>query len=298
MLVGKDLPALVRFDREYPYGDKADAFKLMAAEVAKAGAPLLVGSVGVSTWGDRMNNDIVVAEGFIAAEKELGYDDMDSLFPKFRFYPAKGGKTVDFTGEVTADGLMQFLKDTAKIYFALPGCVKALDEIAMKFKGAASLENAKKAVAELGELEKEKAAYYLKAMEKEIAKPGHIVKEKARLEGANSAIDSVWLAHSTLDMEALDVVPIFLQQRHQEVYGHQRILPHFVRGHVHISDGNTHAKHLLQLKFYLAPNLSDLVLKVVTVLDQSRELASLVQAWSQKPWDLWDQHLGGDESIK
>merc|ERR1711939_347639 len=93
----------------------------------------------------------------IPADKELGYDDMDSLFPKFRFYPAKGGKTVDFTGEVTSDGLMQFLKDTAKIYFALPGCVKALDEIAMKFKGAASLEDAKKAVAELGELDKEKA---------------------------------------------------------------------------------------------------------------------------------------------
>jgi len=183
MLVGKELAAFVRFDREYPYGDKADAFKFMAAEVAKAGAPLLVGSVGVSTWGDRMNNDVVVSEGLIPADKELGYDDMDSLFPKFRFYPAKGGKTVDFTGEVTSDGLMQFLKDTAKIYFALPGCVKALDEIAMKFKGAASLENAKKAVAELGELEKEKAAYYIKAMEKEIAKPGHIVKEKARLEG-------------------------------------------------------------------------------------------------------------------
>ena len=27
----------MRFDREYPYGDKADAFKFMAAEVAKAG---------------------------------------------------------------------------------------------------------------------------------------------------------------------------------------------------------------------------------------------------------------------
>jgi len=161
------------------------AFKNMAAEVAKAGAPLLVGSVGVSTWGDRMNNDIVVAEGFIPGDKELGYDDMDSLFPKFRFFPAKGGKTVDFTGEVTQDGLMQFLKDTAKIYFALPGCVKALDEIAMTFKDAKedSLAKAKKAVEEMGELEKEKSAYYLKAMEKEIAKPGHIVKEKARLEG-------------------------------------------------------------------------------------------------------------------
>merc|ERR1712146_358007 len=79
----------------------------------------------------------------------------------------------------------QFLKDTAKIYFALPGCVKVLDEIAMTFHKAKedSLAKAKKAVEELGELEKEKASYYLKAMEKEIAKPGHIVKEKARLEG-------------------------------------------------------------------------------------------------------------------
>ena len=41
LLVGQKLPVFLRFDGEYPYGAKADAFKAVAALVARSGKPLL-----------------------------------------------------------------------------------------------------------------------------------------------------------------------------------------------------------------------------------------------------------------
>jgi hypothetical protein len=184
MLVGKQTPAFVRFDREYPYGDKAEAFNSVAAEIAKSRAGCLMVSIGVSTWGDRMNNDIVVDQGLVEADHELSYDDMDKLFPKFRFFPGSGGKPIDYADEVTAEGFMKFLRNTAGIEFVMPGCLKAMDVIAASYKKdpAAALEKAKAAAADLNEFDSEKAAYYIKVLEKEVAKPGHVEKEKARLE--------------------------------------------------------------------------------------------------------------------
>jgi hypothetical protein len=186
MLVGKDMPAFVRFDREYPYGDKAEAFNGVAAEIARTGVGCLMVSVGVSTWGDRMNNDLLVQQGYIDAEKELSYDDMDKMFPKFRFFPPNGGKPIDYDSDkVVIEEIMKFLRTAAGIEFALPGCVKVLDEIAKTALKApkAALEKIQTTLADLNEFEKEKAAYYIKALEKETTTSGHIEKEKARLEG-------------------------------------------------------------------------------------------------------------------
>jgi len=185
MGVGKEMPAFVRFDREYPYGEKAEAFNAVAAEVARTGVGVLMVSVGVFTWGDRMNNDLVVQQGYIDEEKELSYDDMDKMFPKFRFFPPKGGKPVDYESAVAVEAFMKFLRNEAGIEFSLPGCVKVLDDIAKAALKAPAdaLEKSKAAIADMSELDKDKAAYYIKVLEKEIAGPGHIAKEKARLEG-------------------------------------------------------------------------------------------------------------------
>jgi len=63
-------------------------------------------------------------------------------------------------------------------------------------------------------------------------------------------------------------------------------------------NGNTHTEDLLQLKLHLATNLCDLILEVVSVLNECGELASFVQARSQKTWDLGDKDLRGHESIE
>lgn len=53
---------------------------------------------------------------------------MDNIFPKFRFFPAKGAPEVEYTGAVTADAMTLFLKKEAKIYFGLKGTIRDFDK--------------------------------------------------------------------------------------------------------------------------------------------------------------------------
>ena len=49
---------MVRFDKEYSYGDEHDAWKDFAAKVGGSSADMLVADVGVSEYGDKENSDI------------------------------------------------------------------------------------------------------------------------------------------------------------------------------------------------------------------------------------------------
>ena len=40
--------------------------------------------------------------------------DMDNIFPKFRFFPANGAADVEYTGPVTADAMILYLKKESK----------------------------------------------------------------------------------------------------------------------------------------------------------------------------------------
>ena len=64
---------MVRFDKEYSYGDEHDAWKSFAAKVGESAADMLVADVGVSEYGDKDNQDL--AEKFSIKTKlelELG----------------------------------------------------------------------------------------------------------------------------------------------------------------------------------------------------------------------------------
>mmetsp|Transcript_2639 Transcript_2639/g.5979 ORF Transcript_2639/g.5979 Transcript_2639/m.5979 type:complete len:247 (+) Transcript_2639:252-992(+) len=123
------------------------------------------------------------------------------------------------------------------------------------------------------------------------------------LEGAegsrsiNSSVDPLHLAHAALEVQRLDVVPVLLKQRHQEVDCQQAVLSQFVLGHLDMTHSNTEAQHLLQLELDVAFDFGDFVLDLVAVCDERRELARLVQAGTQQTGDLRDQHLRGQESV-
>merc|ERR1719458_372455 len=128
LLIGKHIPAFVRFDKEYAYGEKADAFKALAA--AAVGADVIIGTVGISTYGEKQNQDLAELYGYKKAGKDLEYSDMDKDFPKFRFFPANGGKDIDYTGAVTMEAMTLFLKKEARVYFGLKGAVRTFDALA------------------------------------------------------------------------------------------------------------------------------------------------------------------------
>ena len=65
LLVGNKLPVFVRFDKEYPYGEKADAFKAFAGVVAKSGKGIMIASIGIGTYGEKKNMDMAERFGFV-----------------------------------------------------------------------------------------------------------------------------------------------------------------------------------------------------------------------------------------
>ncbi|CAK9072912.1 unnamed protein product [Durusdinium trenchii] len=184
LLTGHSLPAFVRFDRDYPYGEKADAFKAVAQTAV--GAQVLIGTVGISTYGEKMNQDLAERFGYKSPDKDLEYSDMDNIFPKYRFFPANGGADIEYTGPVTADSMTLFLKKEAKIYFGLKGTIREFDKLAADFVNGKSgkdqvLKNAKAAAAELSGAQKDAADYYVRAMEKSQEKADWFKTESERL---------------------------------------------------------------------------------------------------------------------
>jgi hypothetical protein len=51
--------------------DKADAFKAMAIALAKADSKILIGNIGISTYGDMPNQDMARRFEFIPEETRL-----------------------------------------------------------------------------------------------------------------------------------------------------------------------------------------------------------------------------------
>ena len=80
LLVGQSLAVFLRFDREYAYGDKAEAFKATAAVLAKAESPILVANIGISTYGEKLNQDMARKFNFIPKDQELQSEDMDTWY--------------------------------------------------------------------------------------------------------------------------------------------------------------------------------------------------------------------------
>jgi len=99
-------------------------------------------------------------------------------------------------------------------------------------------------------------------------------------------------------VEGLDVVPVLLQQRDQEVDGHQAVLTELIRGHADVADSDTHAQDLLELELDGGTDIRGLFLQHIGVRDHRRELTGLVQTRTQQTRNLRDQSLGGHEGVE
>ena len=82
-------------------------------------------------------------------------------------------------------------------------------------------------------------------------------------------------AHGGLDVETLHVLPVLLQQRHEEVHGEVDVLDELLLRHLHVPDGDAEAEHLLHLELDGGLEVQNLLGQVVAVSHQGGELASL-----------------------
>jgi len=107
----------------------------------------------------------------------------------------------------------------------------------------------------------------------------------------------VWLAHSALDVEGADVLPVLLKEGNQEVDGHLDVDDNLVFSEADVSYGNTEAENLLELELDSALDLGNLFLEGLSVGDEGWELASLVKTWTQETRDLTKNDFGGKEGV-
>lgn len=131
----------------------------------------------------------------------------------------------------------------------------------------------------------------------------------------NHLVDTLGRRHGGLDGQATNVLPSLLQQRHEVVDGQHDVGDQLVLGHADVSNGDTHAEHLLQLELDGRLDFVDLVAQVLVVGDWGREFTgycevstraseekvvcshTLGKTGTQETRNLLDQGVGSDESI-
>ncbi|XP_052900857.1 protein windbeutel [Anopheles moucheti] len=115
--------SLVKFDTAFPYGDKHEAFTNLALATVEATDDLLFALVGIKDYGEQDNADL--GKRF----------NIPKEYPVIKLFMGDSKEPIDFPlgEEMTSENLRKFLKRNTDLYIGLPGCVQALDELALKF---------------------------------------------------------------------------------------------------------------------------------------------------------------------
>jgi hypothetical protein len=104
-------------------------------------------------------------------------------------------------------------------------------------------------------------------------------------------------AHGGLDVQDLDVLPVLLEEGHQEVDGQLHVEGDITGTHVHVGNGQGHAHDFLHLELDGGLGGLDLLLDVVVLIEDGGELTGLGKTRTKDTGDLLDQGGGGQEVI-
>ena len=104
-------------------------------------------------------------------------------------------------------------------------------------------------------------------------------------------------AHRGLDVERLNVLPVLLQERDEEVNAQVQVGDDLVIGHVHVADRDGEAEDLLHLELDGGLDVVHLTDHVVLVSQHGGKLTRLVQTGSQETGNLLDERFGREEGV-
>lgn len=172
---------LVRFDKEYAWGDTHDEFKEIAKKIGNGAREVLVTSVPVSKRDYEPQNADLAAK--------YGVEEKD--FPIFFLFPKKVthlDTPMRYEGEVKADRILNWLGTQTGAFFGLKGQVQVMDALARKFllsstdNQKATATEAKGLLKSVDAVDKFNAEYYVKTMERVLEKGvSYVLGEQRRI---------------------------------------------------------------------------------------------------------------------
>jgi len=107
----------------------------------------------------------------------------------------------------------------------------------------------------------------------------------------------LWLTHRRLDVSGFQVLPVLLEERNQEVEGHDSVLADLIFGHLSVANAGTKAKNLLQLELDGRLELGNLGWEVVSLCNGRWELTRTIHVGADETRDGLDDGLRGQEGI-
>lgn len=159
-VVEKHKIVLVKFDKQYAYGEKEDEFKKFAEQSATQ-KDLLVAEVGISEYGEKENEDL--REKFQVKKED---------YPVFKLFKQGQKEPVDFSQSVTSEELARFVRLESGLWLGKANTLENFDKLVANFLKSGKekydelIEKAEEALGAVEEKNKQTAKMYVNTMKK------------------------------------------------------------------------------------------------------------------------------------
>ena len=159
-VIKKHKVVLVKFDKQYAYGEKEDEFKKFAEQAATQ-SDLLVAEVGISEYGEKENDDL---------RERFGVNKDD--YPIFKLFKQGEKEPIDFTQSVTSEDLARFVRIESGLWLGKPNTLENFDKLVAEFLKAETdkyddfIGRAEEAMSETEEKDQKTAKIYVSTMKK------------------------------------------------------------------------------------------------------------------------------------